>query len=127
MNSMLAGYVAGANADLYRGTGAFDDAHTVRILEDGTHIRGAYFLVATGSSPVRPGEFPFDRPGVYDSDTILNLDRLPASLIVVGGGTIGCEYACIFAALNCRVEIVDSRSSILPFLDSEISASLTAR
>lgn len=126
MNSMLAGYLAASNADLHRGTGAFEDAHTIRVREDGALMRGAYVLVATGSSPMRPGIFPFDSPGVYDSDTILNLDRLPRSLIVIGAGTIGCEYACIFAALNCHVEIVDSRSSILPFLDSEISTCLKA-
>src|SRR5439155_14054520 len=63
------------------------------------------FLIATGSSPMRPAGVPFDDPDVEDSDTILDLDRIPDQLAVVGGGVIGCEYACIFAALGTRITI----------------------
>ena len=60
-------------------------------------------LIATGSSPFRPPEIPFEEPDVHDSDDILELDRLPASLAVLGGGVIGCEYASMFAALGTDV------------------------
>jgi NAD(P) transhydrogenase len=82
------------------------------------------FLIATGSSPHRPAGVPFDDPDVEDSDTILDLDRIPDALAVVGGGVIGCEYACIFAALGTRITIVEERADLMGFLDCEISESL---
>jgi NAD(P) transhydrogenase len=82
------------------------------------------FLIATGSSPFRPAGVPFDDPDVEDSDTILDLDRIPETLAIVGGGVIGCEYACIFAALGTRITIVEGRESLLGFLDPEISSEL---
>jgi NAD(P) transhydrogenase len=80
-------------------------------------------LIATGSAPLRPEIFPFG-PAIYDSDTILELDRLPRTMAVVGAGTIGCEYACIFAALHTEVHLLDSRDVLLPFLDTEIVKTL---
>jgi NAD(P) transhydrogenase len=137
LNSMLAGQLAASQADVYGGAGVFEDAHAIRVRPgpaqtprareggDDNLIHGGCVLVATGSSPARPAIFPFHSRGVYDSDTILNLDRLPKSLVIVGAGTIGCEYACIFAALHTQVDVVDGRSSALPFLDSEIASALT--
>src|SRR5262249_40190076 len=86
--------------------------------------RGDTILIATGSSPVRPSEFPFEHPRVLDSDTILQLERLPRSLAVVGAGVVGAEYACTFAALGTEVWIVDGRDELLPFLDHEVSRAL---
>jgi NAD(P) transhydrogenase len=83
-------------------------------------------LIATGSSPLRPPGVPFDDPDVEDSDTILDLDRIPDSLAVVGGGVIGCEYACIFAALGTRITIIEGRDSLMGFLDREMSDGLRA-
>src|SRR5205085_12194091 len=82
------------------------------------------FLIATGSSPLRPAGVPFDDPDVEDSDTILDLDRIPDSLAVVGGGVIGCEYACIFAALGTRITIIEGRGALMGFLDAEMSNQL---
>src|SRR5262249_29805006 len=56
-----------------------------------------------------------------DSDTILTIDRLPSSLVILGAGVIGCEYACMFAALGAKVTLVEGRDRLLPFLDLEIS------
>jgi NAD(P) transhydrogenase len=81
-------------------------------------------LIATGSSPLRPAGVPFDDPDVEDSDTILDLDRIPDSLAVVGGGVIGCEYACIFAALGTKITIIEGRDSLMGFLDREMSEGL---
>jgi NAD(P) transhydrogenase len=83
-------------------------------------------LIATGSSPLRPPGVPFDDPDVEDSDTILDLDRIPDSLAVVGGGVIGCEYACIFAALGTKITIIEGRDSLMGFLDREMSDGLRA-
>ena len=136
MNSMVTRLLDASEADVYRGAGVFADAHTIRILhtsEDATGpqagtvdvVRGTQILVATGSSPARPSIFQFDSPGIYDSDTILNLNRLPKTLAVVGAGTVGCEYACIFAALGTEVHIVDGKSCVFPFLDADISNAIT--
>jgi NAD(P) transhydrogenase len=87
-------------------------------------LSATVFLVATGSSPFRPAGVPFTDPDVEDSDTLLNLDRIPDTLAVVGGGVIGCEYACIFAALGTRITIIEGRDALMGFLDREMSESL---
>jgi NAD(P) transhydrogenase len=117
----------GANLDRHRvdtftGAAAFVDPHTVRV--GPRTLKGGVFLIATGSSPRRPAEFPADHPHIYDSDSILRLDAMPKRLIVVGGGVIGCEYACTFAALGVEVTLIDGRDVLLPFLDRELSVAL---
>jgi NAD(P) transhydrogenase len=81
-------------------------------------------LIATGSSPLRPAGISFDDPDVEDSDTILDLDRIPRSLAVVGGGVIGCEYACLFGALGTAITIIEGRDTLMGFLDDEMSHGL---
>ena len=81
-------------------------------------------LIATGSSPARPSMFPFKHPRVHDSNELLQIETLPSVLAVVGAGVIGAEYACTFAALGVEVHLVDSRNTLLPFLDRDISAAL---
>lgn len=83
-----------------------------------------YALIATGSSPRRPSGFDFSDPEVFDSDTLLRLDRVPASLAVIGGGVIGSEYACVFAALGTKITLIESAPRVLGFLDAEISDAL---
>lgn len=109
------------------GTATFVDPHTVQITgpDRGTRLaRGDILLIATGSSPFRPPEFPFDHAHVHDSDEILDLQSLPHVLVVVGGGVIGCEYASTFTALGTEVHLIDGRPSLLPFLDGEMSKAL---
>ena len=91
------------------------------------HVTGEIFLIATGSQPVRPADVPFDGAIVVDSDSLLRLSRIPNTMIVVGGGIIGCEYACIFAALGVRVTLLNSRERLLTQLDAELSEALRAR
>ncbi|GAB5375241.1 MAG: Si-specific NAD(P)(+) transhydrogenase [Acuticoccus sp.] len=79
-------------------------------------------LIATGTTPYRPGHVPFDRSRVFDSDEILELDHLPRSLTVIGGGVIGVEYATIFSALDVPVTLIEARDAILEFVDREIVA-----
>ncbi|WP_148597179.1 FAD-dependent oxidoreductase [Aquisphaera giovannonii] len=109
-----------------RSSGEASDAHKEQAaLDEDRIIRGEKILIATGSSPSRPGIFPFG-PGVFDSDTLLNLCNLPETMAVLGAGTIGCEYACTFAALGTKVHLIDGRDALLPFLDREIAAALVA-
>jgi len=115
--------------DRRRGAATFVDPHTLRVSggEGGVaSLRGDIVLIATGSSPFRPADFPFEHPHVHDSNEILEIGMLPRVLIVVGAGVIGCEYASTFAALGTEVHLIDGRPSLLPFLDGEISRALTA-
>ena len=107
------------------GQAAFDDAHTVSV--GGRKLKGEVLLIATGSKPNRPAEISFDDVHTFDSDTFLQMDRIPKSLAVIGGGVIGCEYASIFMALGVKVTLVDGRDRLLPFLDAEISDRLRDR
>ncbi|MBN8248649.1 MAG: Si-specific NAD(P)(+) transhydrogenase [Verrucomicrobia bacterium] len=111
------------------GNARFEDPHTLAVAggSGGTvRIRGERFLLATGSSPVRPPEFDFNDPRVHDSNEILELPSLPRSLAVVGAGVVGAEYACTFRALGTEVHLVDGRESLLSFLDAEVSVALAA-
>ena len=112
------------NIDLFRGVASIEDPSTVRVSRgDGDALRlgGKYILIATGSRPHRPEEIPFDGQYVYDSDSILGLQRIPRSLLVVGAGIIGSEYTTVFAALGLPVTLVDSGERLLPFVDREIA------
>jgi len=87
-------------------------------------ITSEFILIASGSIPHRPSHVPFDDPDVDDSDTILQLDRMPKDLVILGAGVIGCEYASMFAALEVRVTLVEGRKEILSFLDADMSEAL---
>ena len=107
----------------YAGMASFDDAYTIRIASfpGEITIQGDVILIATGSRPVRPPIFPFDHPSIYDSSTILNMHKLPHSLTVVGGGIVGCEFACLFGALGIEVNLIHTQERLFPFVDYEIS------
>ena len=106
------------------GEASLVDARTVKVTgADGSErlFTADVILIATGSSPFHPPGIPFDHPRVHDSDSILRMEFLPKSLVVVGGGVIGTEYAGIFTALGLDVLLVDGRDRLLPFVDAEIA------
>jgi NAD(P) transhydrogenase len=114
--------------DRFQGTANFVDPHTLRITRGDSsevYLSGDTILVATGSSPWRPPEFPFEDERVHDSDQLLQIKALPKRLVVIGAGVIGSEYACTFAAMGVEVHLVDGRDTLLPFLDGEVSRVLT--
>jgi NAD(P) transhydrogenase len=108
------------------GSGSFLDQNSVLVKSSAgeRRISAERFLIATGSKPHRPADMDFDDPSIHDSDEVLTIQHLPQSLVILGGGVIGCEYACMFAALGTRVTLVDARDEILPFLDLEVVARL---
>ena len=112
--------------DLVPGSGRLVDPHTVEVTssDDVTQVRAEVILIATGSSPYRPPGIPYDDDDVHDADGILRIHRLPRSMAVIGGGVIGCEYACMFAALGVQVHLIDPRPGLLPFLDLEMGERL---
>jgi NAD(P) transhydrogenase len=87
-------------------------------------LTAAVIIVSTGSRPFHPPGVPFDDPDVLDSDAAALLDRPLRSLVVVGGGAVGCEFASIFTALGADVTLVDSGPRLLPFMDAEIAGAL---
>src|SRR6266852_5491539 len=125
----IATNLAAHKIELIRGIATFEDAHTIHAVDARgalRSLRGDVILIATGSKPHRPAEIPFDDKTVFDSDSILSMQRIPKSMIVVGGGVIGCEYASIFTAMGVAVVLIDGRERLLPFLDAEISERLRA-
>jgi NAD(P) transhydrogenase len=121
------GHLALRNVTTFQGLASFVDPHTVRVVADDgreTMVTGDKFLIATGSSPLRPPEFHFEDDRIHDSNEILELKSLPKKLMVIGAGVIGCEYAGTFAALGTEVHLVDGRDVLLPFLDREVSLAL---
>jgi len=113
--------------ELIHGTASLADPHKLRVQSPEGQTReltAHVVLIATGSSPHRPPEIPFDHRVIYDSDSILEMRQIPRTMIIVGGGVIGSEYASIFTALGVQVTLVDSRDRLLPFADHEIAARL---
>ncbi len=115
--------------DVVEGHASFDDSHqiTVTVSDDETgqdvrseRIQGNNFVLAIGTKPARPDNVPFTKERVFTSDGILKLKQLPKSMIVVGGGVIGVEYACMMSTLGVKVTLVEGRNKVLGFLDDEI-------
>ena len=113
---------------LVHGLARFEDPHHVVVLDEEQkvlfRITGDFFLIATGSKPRNPISVPFDNEKILDSTRLLSIDHVPKTLIVLGGGIIGSEYASFFAALGTEVIVIDKRDHLLPLLDSEIGLHL---
>jgi NAD(P) transhydrogenase len=113
--------------DLLHGVGSFLDAHRIQV-ENGNRrneLEAANVLIATGTKPALNAKVPVNGRTIIDSDQILNMTQIPKTLIVVGGGVIGVEYACMFATLGVRVTIVEKRPRLLEFADTEMVEALT--
>jgi len=116
------------NIRLLTGTARFENPHML-VLVDADYrllyqITGACFIIATGSKPRNPSNVPFDKEVILDSTTLLGINKVPKSMIVLGGGIIGSEYASFFATLGTEVTLIDKKDHILPMLDAEIGIHL---
>ncbi|MDP3279075.1 MAG: Si-specific NAD(P)(+) transhydrogenase [Deltaproteobacteria bacterium] len=110
------------------GRARFTDPNTVEVhTTDGPTrtVRAKKFFIAVGSRPYRPKDIDFAHPNVFDSDTILQLDRTPESVTVYGAGVVGCEYASMLRNLGMKVNLINSRDKLLSFLDDEIIDALS--
>ena len=112
------------DVEVVRGQARFIDPHSVQI-DDKQTIEAASIVIATGSKPFRPADVDFDHPGIFDSDTILDMRDRPHTLTVYGAGVVGCEYASMFRNLDIKINLINSRASLLDFLDDEISDALS--
>jgi NAD(P) transhydrogenase len=111
---------------LVAGDASFVDPHTVVVAaaSEERRLRAEKIVIAVGTTPTRPKSVAFDNSTILDSDGILELDAIPKSLVVVGAGVIGIEYASMFAALGSRVTVVEQRGRLLPFCDSQVIEAL---
>lgn len=112
--------------ELWQGMAEFVSPQALEVRAvDGSRRRAEarWFVIATGSHPRTPGNVPVDHEHILDSDSLLSLSYLPASLIVLGSGVIACEYASIFAALGVKVTVIDKSPEPLSFLDPELTRS----
>jgi NAD(P) transhydrogenase len=109
------------------GTGRFHDAHTITVTDDAGHetkVSSGKIVIAIGTRPARPDSVDFDDRTIIDSDGIIKLERVPQSMVVVGAGVIGIEYASMFAALGTKVTVVERRTRMLEFCDLEVIEAL---
>jgi NAD(P) transhydrogenase len=113
--------------DLYHGVGGFTDPHHIRV-ENTTgynELEGQFIVIATGTKPATNPKVPVNGRNILNSDQLLSMPTVPKVLIVVGGGVIGVEYACMFATLGVRVIIVEKRPRLLEFADAEMVEALS--
>lgn len=125
---MHTNFFARNRVTVHLGDASFVDSSTVAVkLPDGATdlLRAKDIVIATGSRPYRPDDVDFFHPRIYDSDSILEMEHTPRTLIIYGAGVIGCEYASIFAGLGVKVDLINARDRLLSFLDDEISDALS--
>jgi NAD(P) transhydrogenase len=118
--------LASNQIEVVYGSARFVDAHTVEVtgLTASETIAADAFVVAVGSVPARPAAVPFDGVNVITTDEIFSLPAVPHSMVIVGGGVIGTEYASMLAVLGVRVTLIESRPRLLEFVDGEIVEAL---
>src|SRR5262249_36587287 len=115
------------SVELIDGTAHFLGPNTMRIeLDSGDerNVTAERIVIAVGTRPTRPADVEFDGATVIDSGGLLNMRTIPASLVLVGAGVIGLEYASMLAALGTEVTVVEKRDDMLDFCDHEIVESL---
>ena len=125
--SLRSSYYARNRIKVFTGTAEFIDPNQVVISNaqgEQSTLSAENIVIATGSRPYRPADIDFSHPRIYDSDSILSLQRNPRSIIIYGAGVIGCEYASIFRGLGVKVNLVNTRDQLLSFLDKEVTVAL---
>jgi len=113
--------------DVYYGAAHFASPYVVKVTSGHTvtDLTGEKCVIAVGTTPACPAHIPFTPGRIINSDSILDLPTIPHTMVVVGAGIIGCEYACIFATLGVEVTLVDSRDRLMEFVDREIVDALS--
>jgi NAD(P) transhydrogenase len=113
--------------DVFHGLAKFTGPHQIRVENNNgfSELEGEFVIIATGTKPAANPKVPINGRNIINSDQILAMPQVPRTLIVVGGGVIGVEYACMFATLGVRVIIVEKRPRLLEFADTEMVEALS--
>jgi dihydrolipoamide dehydrogenase len=119
----LAGLMKHRKITTVIGTGSLAADHLVRV-DDGSELVGRHVVLAAGSVPRTIPGFEIDGQLVMSSDEVLELERLPASAVVIGGGAIGCEFASMMADLGTQVTVLEVLPSLIPGCDAEVSGAV---
>jgi dihydrolipoamide dehydrogenase len=119
----IAGLLKASKVEVVTGTASFLDKKTVMLSGSGKKITANKFIIATGSEPLVPSFIP-ESKRVITSTELLSIKKIPKSLIVLGGGVVGCEFASLFAELGTDVTIVEMMNSLIPGQDADVSAAL---
>ena len=109
------------------GNASFTDPHTIRIdsVQGSTEYHAENIVIASGTKPAASPKVPYNNRNIINSDQILNMPEIPKTFIVVGGGVIGVEFTCMFAALGVRMILVEKRPRLLEFADGEMVEALS--
>src|SRR6201986_2423942 len=112
--------------EVLTGVASFTGPHTVLVTNSrgGNELTGEVIVIGTGTKPAVSDRVPINSRTIINSDQILDMPSIPKTLIVVGGGVIGVEYTCMFAALGVRVTLIEKRPRLLEFADSEMVEAL---
>ena len=123
----IGGLLKNAGVAVFTGNASFIDRKSIALeTSDGKNgkVSAEKFIIASGSEPVMPGFIPKSKR-IITSTELLSIKEIPGSLLVLGGGVIGCEFACLFAELGTKVTVVEMMPNILPLQDKELSKVLT--
>lgn len=127
MRKGVEGLMTANKITVFRGFGQFISPYEVKVSgQDSTIIAADKIIIATGSEPRNIPAFPFDYKKIHDSTSLLALKKLPKSIVIVGGGVIGCEFASLYAILGVEVTILELLPSIIPMEAKEMSSALSA-
>ncbi len=122
----LTGLLKSNGIEIIRGYGKFVSPNQIKVIgEDNCLITADQIIIATGAEPRNVPAFPFDEERILSSTGVLKLTQLPKSLVIVGGGVIGCEFASMFRAFNVEVTVIEAMPSILPLESTAVSDALT--
>jgi len=115
----LTGLIQSHKVKILPGRAVITAPGTIKIEAEGstTQIQAGKIILATGSEPIELPALPFDGRTVISSKEALGLDNIPKSMVIVGGGVIGCEMACVYAAVGAKVTIVEALSRLIPMED----------
>ena len=122
----IAGLLKAAGVTVFKGTASFMNRQSVMVADGenaGTTVQAKNFIIAVGSASLVPGFIP-QSPRIITSTELLSIPKVPKSLLVLGGGVIGCEFACLFAEMGTEVTVVEMLPSILPPVDRELGKTL---
>lgn len=126
MKKGLEGLIAANKITIFRGYGRFVAPDEIKVLgQDNDWIVADKIIVATGSEPRQIAAFPFDYERIHDSTSLLALTELPKSIVIIGGGVIGCEFASLYANLGVEVTVLEMLPRLLPMEAKDVSAALT--
>jgi len=122
----LTGLIQSNKIKIFRGTGIVTAKNKITVQgSNSAEIEVKKIIIATGSVPIEILSIPIDGKNIISSTEALNLDQIPKSMVIIGGGVVGCEMACIYAAVGSKIAIIEALPNILPFEDEWVGQLLT--